>query len=188
MQRKQPMQMPHLVTAEDLEALPRERRRRCELVEGRLVRMSPVRYEHGRLVVQLLVRLARHVEERGLGVVLTEVGFKLAADPDTVRAPDVAFVRRERVPPSTPRGFLAEPPDLVVEVLSPEERPRDVRAKVDEYLTRAVTVVVVIDPSRRTATVCRRLLPPITLRQEDDVVELDDVIPDFRCTLREIFE
>ena len=89
-----------LVTAEELERRPDLR---CELVEGRLVEISPVNLDHGRLVLQLGALLNAHLRGRSLGIVGAEIGFKLASDPDTVRGPDIAFVRQERVPGRDPK-------------------------------------------------------------------------------------
>src|SRR6476660_1973392 len=102
--RKQARMFEHgaLVTAEELERYSSDDRR-SELVRGRIVRRSPAGGEHGHVVVRLIGVLDRHVRARALGFVLTEVGFKLASDPDTVRAPDVAFVRRDRIPTPMPR-------------------------------------------------------------------------------------
>jgi Uma2 family endonuclease len=176
-----------LVTAEELERFPRDDRR-YELVEGRVVPMSPVNLSHGRIVVNVGALLHQHVRTHKLGVVGAEVGFKLKLNPDTVRAPDVAFIRRDRISATELKGFWSGPPDLAIEVLSPEDRASEVRAKVDEYLTRGVTVVVVIDPDRRTVTTTRRGTPPVVLQADDDRLELDDVVSGFSCQLREIFE
>ena len=176
-----------LVTAEELERFPDDDYR-YELVEGRVIRMSPVGFEHGRLVIRLGYLLTSHLRERGNpGFVLTEVGFKLASNPDTVRAPDIAFVRKSRVPSPDPKGFLKGPPDLAVEVLTPDDTPGEVQEKVDEYLERGVQAVVVIDPDERTGTVSRPSGAPLVLRHTD-VLDLDDVVSGFRCTIREIFE
>jgi Uma2 family endonuclease len=177
-----------LVTADELERQPQDDYR-YELVAGRVIRMSPVGGEHGILVGQLIYLFKRHVEDRGLGgLVGPEIGFKLAANPDTVRAPDVAFVREDRLPSRRPRGFLKGPPDLAVEVVSPDDTPAEVRAKVEEYLDHGVPVVVVVDPDPQAVTIYRRLTPPLTLAGRDDVLDLGDVVADFRCSLREIFE
>jgi Uma2 family endonuclease len=176
-----------LVTAEELERLPGDDNR-YELVEGRLVRMSPVGYQHGKVVIRIGFLLNRHLERRPEGVVVTEVGFKLASRPDTVRAPDIAFIRRDRVPSPDVRGFLAGAPDVAIEVLSPEDRPSDMRAKVNEYLTRGVSVVVVVDPEQEVVSTYRPSSPPIVTRAADEVVDLGDAVPGFRCRLREIFE
>lgn len=175
-----------LVTAEDLEKFPRDDNR-YELVEGRLVPMSPVGYQHARVVTRLLVLLEEHVRERNTGTALTELGFKLAARPDTVRAPDIAFIRSDRMPSTETCGFIAGPPDVAIEVLSPDDRPRQMREKVEEYLAHGVPLVVVVAPDRRSVTCHRRLTPPIELSSDDDVLDLGDVVAEFRCCLRDIF-
>ena len=175
-----------LVTAAELERFPDDDYR-YELVEGRLIRMSPVGFQHGKVVVQLAILLGRYVQQRALGIVLTDVGFKLAADPDTVRAPDIAFIRQERIPSVDPRGFWNGAPDLAVEVLSPDDRDSATRAKVDEYLVCGVTVVLVVDPDDKTVNVFRPSAVPIVLERSDDTIEIDEVIAGFRGTLAEVF-
>jgi Uma2 family endonuclease len=177
----------HLVTAEELEKFPDDDYR-YELVEGRVIRMSPVGAVHGWVVLHFASQLIQHVDTRRLGFVLTEVGFRLASSPDTVRAPDLAFIRRDRLPEGAlPRGFWKGPPDLAVEVLSPDDRPSDMRSKVAEYLERGVPLVVVIDPDERSVTVHRRSAPPNTLGT-GDLLDLDDALQGFRCNVRDIFE
>ena len=173
-----------LVTAEELERFPSDDWR-YELVAGRLIQMSPTALPHGIVVARVLSILHRHAEANNLGVVVPEVGFKLASNPDTVRAPDVAFLRRDRIPAR--KGFVDGPPDLAVEVLSRDDRPGEVRAKIEDYLTSGVLLVLAIDPDDLTATIHRRLTPPITL-SGDDVIDLDDILPGFRCSVQEIFE
>jgi Uma2 family endonuclease len=175
-----------LVTAEELEKFPRGENR-YELVEGRLIPMSPVGYQHGRVVVRVLLLVANHLGDASSGIVVTEVGFILASDPDTVRAPDVAFIRSDRLPSADTRGFIGGSPDAVIEVLSPDDRPSEVREKVEEYLAYGVSLVVVADPARRSITCHRRLTPPIEAQSDEDVVDLGDVIADFRCTVRDVF-
>ena len=120
-------------------------------------------------------------------VVATELGFELARDPDTVSAPDVAFIRRERIPPEEPRGFWKGPPDLAIEVLSPDDRPSEIRAKVEEYLTRGVSLVLVVNADERAVSLFRSSLPTITLKA-DARLDLDDVIRGFHCSVQEIFD
>src|SRR6266508_4002470 len=104
-----------VVTAEQLERMPDDDYR-YELVQGRLIRMSPVGALHGAVTAALLTMLRQHAKARNLGAVWTEVGFKLAVNPDTVRAPDVAFVCRDRVlRTGIPRGFWRGAPDLAIE-------------------------------------------------------------------------
>lgn len=176
-----------LVTAEQLEQFPRDDRR-YELVRGRVVPMTPVNVEHGRVVVRAGSLIAWHLQGRDAGIVGAEIGFILATDPDTVRAPDVAFIRRDRMPPRDARGFFKGAPDVAIEVLSPDDRPSEVREKVEEYLAHGVAVAIVIDPQARTVAIHRPLTPATTFRADDDVIDLEDAIPEFRCRLREIFE
>ena len=135
-----------LVTAEELERFPSDDNR-FELVAGHLVPMTPVSFAHGRTVIQFGSLLHEYIRKRKLGVVVTEVGFILATDPDTVRAPDLAFLRPEHIPTPDPRGFWSGAPDLAVEVLSPDDRPGEMRLRIDEYLTSGVDAVI-IDRSR----------------------------------------
>lgn len=186
MQKHPSMSQPErLVTAEELEKFSDDYR--YELVEGRLIRMSPVGYQHGVIVVGFSSLLHRHVKARHLGAVTTELGCRLASDPDTVRAPDIAFIRRERIPSPDPRGFWQGAPDLAVEVLSPDDRASEVRAKVAQYLERGVRIVLVVDPDDTTVTVHRRLSAPVTIGTDDEL-DLDDVVHGFRCSVREVFE
>ena len=173
------------VTADELERRPDLRR--FELLEGQLVEMSPVGPEHGRVVLQLGSLLHHHLRGRRLGIVGTEIGFKLTSNPDTVRGPDLAFIRQDRLP-SRRYGFVDGPPDLAIEVLSPDDRPGEMRAKIDEYLTRGVPLVVIVDPDERMVTLHPRGAPETTLRDLDDVLDLSFVIDGFRCRLEEIFE
>jgi Uma2 family endonuclease len=175
-----------LVTAEELERFPNDDRR-YELVNGRLIPMSPVSYLHGRTVVRFASLLERHVRAGRLGEVVTEVGFKLRSKPDTVRAPDVAFIRRERIPAVDPRGFWNGPPDLAVEVLSPDDTPSEIRAKTHEYVSRGVDLVVVVDPAERTVSVTGGKASAVISRGDDEI-DLGSVVPGFRCRVREIFE
>jgi len=177
-----------LVTAEEFERYPHEPPyERFELVEGRVIRMSPVSFDHGRVVARLGFLLSRHLEHHPVGTVGMEVGFKLASNPDTVRGPDIAFVRRDRVPTSG-RGFFTGAPDLVIEVLSPDDRSGAVRAKTEQYLATGVPVVVIVDPEERTARTFRPGLPPVALSSPNDVLDLSDAITGFRCSLNDIFQ
>jgi Uma2 family endonuclease len=175
-----------LVTAAELERFP-SNDRRYELFEGRLVARTPVGYLHGRTVVRFGSMLERHARERQLGDVLTEVGVVLKKGPDTVFAPDLAFIKRERVALANPRGFWQGAVDLAVEVLSPEDRPIEVREKVAEYLRRGTPLVLVIDPEKRVVVKWIQSSTPVMLT-DADVLDLSKVIDGFTCSVREIFD
>ena len=154
-----------------------------ELVRGVLVVREPAGFRHGAVSATLTKLLAHHVDAHRLGRVLAaETGFQLATAPDTVRAPDVAFVRRERLPSPEPLGYPALAPDLVVEVLSPGDRPGETLARVGEWLTAGVRLVWVVDPARRLARVYRQDGSE-TLVTEAESLDGEDVVPGFTCSL-----
>ena len=136
--------------------------------------------------MNLAFLLSKHVEGTEAGQVVSgDTGFKLTTDPDTVRAPDVAFISRERLPDPQTRGFPALGPDLVVEVLSPDNRPGETLAKVGDWLEGGVRLVWVIDPERRVARVYRQDGTESHLA-ENGVLDGEDVLPGFSCTLTSI--
>lgn len=161
---------------------------RYELVQGELRRMNPAGNVHGRIAVRITWRIAQFVEENQLGVVYAaETGFRLANDPDTVRAPDVSFVSRERVEAvGEVEGFWPEAPDLAVEVISPGDAYAEVEEKVFDWLDSGTKMVVVVNPRKRSATVYRSRTD-ITVLAETDVLESGDIVPGFRLAIREIF-
>jgi Uma2 family endonuclease len=126
---------PASLTADDLLHV-RIPDKRVELVRGQLVVREPAGYRHGRVAMNLALQLGTHLARTGAGQLFAaETGFTLARAPDTVRAPDIAFIRRERLPDHEPVGFPDLAPDLVAEVLSPEDRPGEVLAKVADWLS-----------------------------------------------------
>ena len=176
---------PALMTAEELlhTSIPDKR---VELVRGVLVVREPAGYRHGRVSMELAFLLSQHVKATGAGQILSaETGFKLASDPDTVRAPDVALISRERLPNPQTRGFPALGPDLVVEVLSPDDRPGETLAKVGDWLEGGARLVWVIDPERRVARVYRQDGTE-TLLAENGTLDGEDVLPGFACSLTSV--
>lgn len=179
------MSLPAIHTAEELERLNLPNKR-TELVRGRLIVREPAGFRHGDVAARMLVKLASFVHARSLGRVLAaETGFKLFSNPDTVRAPDVGFVRQDRIPDPVPRGFAAFAPDLAVEVLSPDDRPGEVLAKVSDWLNAGTRLVWIIDPDRRTARV-HRADGSVALLQEHGSLDGEDVVPGFTCPLAEV--
>ena len=176
-----------LVTAEEFGRIP-DNDCHYELVEGRVVRMSPPGSRHGALATRIGALLHHHVDSQRLGAVFTSAGFKIAADPDTVREPDIAFICAERIPPTgIPDGFWPGPPDLAIEIRSPGDRLGSIRAKVADYLARGVLLVWVVDPKAKTVTVHRGHWPPMTLGV-DDVIEAPGVMHGFTCRVGRFFE
>ena len=175
------------ITAEQLLMMPDNHMRR-ELVAGEVREMTPAGHEHGGVAVDITLPLGFFVKEHGLGrVYAAETGFILARNPDTVRAPDVAFVNRDRLalaPKGT--GFFPGAPDLAVEVMSPDDTHPEVESKVQDWLGAGTRMVVVVNPRNRTLRV-HRLGSKIVHLTVDDTFDGDDVVPGFRLPVREIF-
>ena len=175
----------HQMTAEELIRLPDDGYRH-ELIKGELLTMSPSGAEHGELVVNLTAPLATYVKQNCLGVIFgAETGFKLERDPDTVLAPDIAFVSRERVS-LIPANYLAIAPDLVVEVISPSEREQQVKQKTQQWLSFGVRLVWLVKPKFRTVEI-HRLNSAETLTV-NEVLSGGEVVPGFEISVTSIFE
>jgi len=179
------MSSPALLTADDLLRL-RPPDKRTELIRGRMIVREPAGFRHGDIAMAIAARMHSFVRENRLGRVLAaETGFRLFTNPDTVRAPDVAFVRNEQIPDPLPRGFAPFAPALAVEVLSPDDRPGEVLAKVADWLRAGTRLVWVVDPDRRLARVYRE---DGTESEISGVTAFDgeDVLPGFTCSLGEV--
>ena len=176
-----------LMTAEELLRLPRGQFR-YELVNGELKKMSPTGHEHGRITIRLAAPLTQHIRANRLGeVYAAETGFKLTSNPDTVRAPDIAFICQQRVDEvGATRGYWPGAPDLAVEVLSPDDRQSQVTVKISEWFTAGAKQVWVVSPQLHTISIYRSVTD-ITALSENDTLERADLIPGFKLAVAEVF-
>jgi Uma2 family endonuclease len=174
------------VTAEELAAMP-DKGERLELVEGELRMVSPAGNLHGRVAMRLAWRLAQHVEQHQLGAVYAaETGFLLNRDPDTVRAPDVAFVRQELIDQTEEiKGYLPLAPDLVAEVVSPGDTYTQVEEKALAWLDAGTRLVLVVDPGTRTVRIYRSK-DDIRLLREPDELEANDVVKGWKLPVADM--
>lgn len=175
-----------VMTAEQLERVDIPGKS-TELIRGRLVIGEPPGTFHGKLAGRLNSRVGAFVEAHRLGEVFAQdTGFKIASNPDTVRAPDLAFLGHERLARVSKRGYAAVAPDLIVEILSPDDRPDEVRAKIAEWLSAGVRMVWELDPPERTARVYR---PDgtVSVIGTHEALEGEAVLPGFRCELMDLY-
>ena len=176
-----------LMTAEDLARLPDDG---CqyELVKGVLRRMAPASFRPSNVAMRIAIEIGAYAKEHGLGELTgADGGYILERGPDTVLAPDVAFVRAERLPSAAEQEHFAPiAPDLAIEVVSPSDRMRKVNEKVDHYLAAGVPLVWVFHPRRRTVTVRRPNQPPHVLREGDEL-DGEDILPGFRLPIADVY-
>ena len=174
-------------TAEDLMRISTQGKR-FELVKGELVEMAPTGGRHGRVASRIDYRLRGYVELHQLGEVFAaETGFRLARNPDTVRAPDVAFVSKERLPSEEQLvGFPDLVPDLVVEVVSPSDTAGRVQAKVEDWLRAGPRLVWVAYPDTRSVVVYRSL-DEVGVLGPEDILPGEPVLPGFSCPVADLF-
>jgi Uma2 family endonuclease len=168
--------------------------RRTELVRGRLVFSEPPGFAHGRVIARVTTALVNHVRERERAtgrrvgdVAAGEPGCWIERDPDTVRAPDVAFVAADRLLGSSVIGFLDGAPTLAVEVLSPTDRAGAVGDKVAQWLAAGTALVWVVDPERRCARV-HGGDGSVTTVASDGTLVGDAVLPGFALPLRDVLD
>ena len=177
-----------LVTAEELLNMPGDGFG-YELIRGELKKMPPPGHVRGRVAMEFGWRLAQHVRTHHLGnVFAAETGFLLNREPDTVRAPDCAFVSRTRLEEiGNVEGYLPGAPDLAVEVVSPGDTYAEVEEKALDWLAGGSKAVLVINPHKRTVAVYRSV-SNITIIDETSVLDLSDVVTDFRVAVRALFD
>ncbi len=174
-------------TAEELLRMPDDGFR-YELVRGELRKMPPSGSEHGYLALEIAAELRNHVRANRLGRTYTaETGFRLASDPDTVRAPDAAFVSQMRLDEvGEVRGYWPSAPDLAVEVVSPNDTHTEVMEKALAWLEAGSRMVLVADAERRTVTVFRSR-DDVRILTEGDTIDGADVVPGWKLPLAKLF-
>ena len=160
----------------------------CELVNGRVVPMAPAGLIHGEVESRLDVELALYARETGSGRVLVgEVGIYTGRDPDTVRGADIVFISHERYARRGASVFLDVAPELVVEILSPEDRPGQVNDKIREYLAAGVDRIWFVNPRRRSVLVYRSS-GQVEALEVGDTLRDEEILPGFALPLSELFQ
>lgn len=177
-----------LVTAEQLRRLPEpDHGARYELWAGELIQPTATGGKHGACCAELGSILYRYVKERTGGVVASaNTGVFTEKDPDTVLAPDLVYWSRQRLA-ELPEGFAEVPPDLAVEVVSPDDSQSYVHRKVLHYLDHGVALVWIVDPKTRTVTEYRSRQDVCILAEAEQITG-GEVLPGFSCRVAEFFQ
>ncbi|MFN8590332.1 MAG: Uma2 family endonuclease [Thermomicrobiales bacterium] len=173
-------------TIEELETDPPEGE--WELIDGALIPMVPSGFESSSIAARITRIIGNHVEEHDLGEVTgADGGYVIFSNRQTLRVPDVAFVRTERLPaPAERRGFARLAPDLAVEVLSPSNRPIELFAKVEMYREAGIPLIWLVDPEEKTVTVIAAGKPTVTLHA-GDTLDGGAVLPGFNVPVARLF-
>jgi Uma2 family endonuclease len=174
------------LTADELKRMPDDDSVQLELDEGELITMPPAGEEQGYLEVELASELHNFVKKHKLGRVYAgDTGFRL--NDRTVRAPDVAFVRAERVEKLRAKGFARGAPDLAIEIKSESQSYRQLQRKVKQYFAADCQVVLVVNRGLQQIDVFKADGSETTLFAED-LLEIPELLPGFSVRVGELFE
>jgi Uma2 family endonuclease len=175
-----------LISGEDL--LRRPDLNPCELVDGRIVPRCPAGFLHGQIEAELGMRLHAYARETGRGEVAGgEVGIFIRRNPDTVRAADILYISKDRLAQSSSSsGYLSIAPELVVEILSPDDRLSETMEKLGDYFSAGVERVWVVDPRLHRVFAYRS---PTQVEQfgAEEVLRDEELLPGFACSVGELF-
>jgi Uma2 family endonuclease len=177
---------PHVLKAEDFWHVPETRMRRA-LVRGEVMEALPPGGRQGVMASELTTRLRLWAKSGPGGCVGVESGFMLTRDPDTVRGPEVLYVRAERMPhPGIPESYWEQPPDLAVEIVSPNASANAVHEQVRDYRAAGTSLVWVISPRTQKVVVHTPDGLARTYSRQDTLTH-ETILPEFTCVIAELF-
>ncbi|NEQ38033.1 MAG: Uma2 family endonuclease [Okeania sp. SIO3I5] len=178
--------MPNLII-KDLEKLQTDYPDyRMELAGGEIIVMSPSGLESGEIVAAIVAQLRNWVRPRNLGrVIASSGGFRLPNADGEIRAPDVSFIRAEKLPRST-EDYAELVPDLIFEVKSKSDKLPKLRQKIQDFLELGTVVGVLVDPSSGTMEVDRYQQEKIVLK-DGDILEVEEILPGWKLAVVEVW-
>ncbi len=163
---------------------------RYEWINGQLRERPPMGAKANRVATILVSLLNSFATAHRLGLVFSqECGYQIfKGEPKKVRKPDASFIPRGRLPNDRPpSGHVQVPPDLVGEVVSPNDEAEEVEARVDDYLRAGVKLLWVLYPTTHSVWVVRADGSAARLTEGKELSG-EDVVPGFSCRVEELFE
>ena len=182
-----------LYTVDDvwrLSQLPENEHKRFYLIDGELFWDMPPGYTHGNLAGHIFRYLLNYAEEHDLGDGSVESGYFPVDDRHTLLGPDVAFNRKENVPPAGHERFVPRMPDLAVEIQSPSNSLAELRRKAAVYLAQGTAIVWFVLPERAGVEVWRMGPdgePTTEFVERDGNLSGEGVLPGFTLDLQRLF-
>lgn len=181
----QPSELQQTITGEQLAAMGNIGR--CELIAGQIVTYHPNYWVHGKCTATLAFYLHSFILEHNIGnILIGGVGIYIRRNPDTIRAADVLYISHERMAQVQSQSFLDVAPELVVEVLSPDDRWLEVQQKIIDYFQAGVTQVWMAAPAHQTVSVYRSH-SDVTMFNAGDTLISQDMLPGFSITVNLLF-
>jgi len=173
-----------LLTVDDIERMPDDDSVQIELDEGELIRMAPASLNHGGFEFEIARIIGNYVREHSLGwLFVGDTGFRLSDD--TLRAPDIAFVRKERLAEIRGKGFAKGAPDLAVEIFSPSDSVAQLMRKVRQYLAAGCHTVWIVYPETRELQVIEASGKDRLLK-ESDTLDASGLLPGFSVRVADL--
>jgi Uma2 family endonuclease len=178
------------MTAEDFliwGSRPENVGRRCELENGEIIDVPPPKHPHGIYCWLVIKILTEYIVRRGAGYMCTnDTGMIVQRNPDTVRGADAILFLQTKSDEQISPGYIEDIPNLVVEVLSPDDRPGKTNRRIEQYLRRGIPLVWLIDPEERVVTVYRPNEFHKVLDESENLTG-NGVLPDFSCRVSDLF-
>lgn len=150
-------------TYEDLKNLPEGN---YEIIDGERRDMTPTGFEHGRFELKIARLLEDSLKDKGY-IAVGEVGILIKKIPLRVRAADIVYISKERIP-ERPRGILEIPPDLIIEIISESNAAWEITDKVKDYLSIGVERIILIDPQTETVSLYQKGKREVNLYSFDE--------------------
>ena len=155
-----------------------------ELEDGKISVMGPSDIVSSEVGVRLSASLYAWINPRRLGRVFESAGGFILPDRN-LKAPDVSFIKADRLPRSI-RYFAEMVPDLAVEIKSQSDRLPPLKKKLLKYIELGVQVAILIDPDEETVIIYRPTGEPIELT-EDDILSIPELFPGWEISISELW-